>query len=223
MSQIAENLKSVLSEIPQGVQLVAVSKFHPAEHLMQAYQAGARIFGESRVQELCEKKDLLPDDIQWHFIGHLQPNKVKYIAPFVSLIHAVDTPKLLKEIDKQGRKCGRRIPCLLQLHVAKEETKFGFTVDELFDFLETDEWREYDGAQIVGIMCMATNTDDENQIESEFETAAEVFCQVKNDFFRQDDDFCIRSWGMSDDFPIALRHGSTHVRIGTRIFGPREY
>ena len=158
---IKDEIKTITQELPEGVRLVAVSKYHPKEAIMEAYEAGQRIFGESHVQELMHKHEQLPTDIEWHCIGHLQTNKVKYLAPFVALIHAVGSPRLLAEIDKQGTKCHRRIPCLLQLHVAQEETKFGLTTDQAEALLESGEWADAQGVEIRGIMCMATNTDNE--------------------------------------------------------------
>ncbi len=223
MNEIGLRWQETRAQLPQNVQLVAVSKFHPAESLQKAYDAGCRVFGESRVQELCAKRELLPTDIAWHFIGHLQPNKVKYIAPFVSLVHAVDTPKLLAEISKRGEQNDRSIPCLLQVHVAREETKFGFSPDELTDFLSLGAWRELRGADIQGLMCMASNTDDMEQVATEFKLVCQLFNNVKQSFFSDKDTFCLRSYGMSHDWPVAVKHGSNMVRIGTRIFGEREY
>jgi len=237
MSSISENLASIREEIfPQGGDwkgtLVAVSKFHPEEAILEAYEAGQRVFGESHVQELERKHASLPADIEWHFIGHLQTNKVKYIAPYVALIHAVDTPRLLAEISKQGIRCHRRIPCLLQLHVAQEQTKFGFSVDEADEFLKSGEWQSMTGAELRGIMCMATFTDDEDQIAREFEVARQFFLHARDTYFPTTTNkeggesvptFSICSWGMSDDYPIAIRHGSTMVRIGSKIFGQRQY
>lgn len=221
---IKDEIKTITQELPEGVRLVAVSKYHPEEAIMEAYEAGQRIFGESHVQELMHKHEQLPADIEWHFIGHLQTNKVKYLAPFVALIHAVDSPRLLAEIDKQGTKCHRRIPCLLQLHVAQEETKFGLTTDQAEALLESGEWADAQGVEIRGIMCMATNTDDEEQIAREFETARQFFLHARATYFKgREQQFCECSWGMSDDYPIALRHGSTLVRIGSKIFGQRQY
>ena len=177
---IKANLQKILDTLKPDVHLVAVSKFHPVEALQEAYSAGQRVFGESHVQELMAKQEVLPKDIEWHFIGHLQTNKVKYMAPFISLIHAVDTMKLLKEIDKQAQKCGRVIDVLLQVHVAKEETKFGFSPEELEQMLIDGEWRPYDHVRIVGLMAMATNTDDEVQIADEFETVHSLF-ETDND------------------------------------------
>ncbi len=218
MGHIAKKLTEIRATLPPSTALVAVSKYHPIEAVAEAYAAGQRIFGESRAQEIREKAEALPKDIEWHFIGHLQPNKVKYIAPFISLIHAVDTPKLLAEINRQAEKHGKVIPCLLQLHVAAEETKYGFTPDEAWQFLESGEWRKSPNAQISGVMCMATNTDDEVRIRADFHTAHEFFLCAKSAFFASAPHFNQCSWGMSDDYPIAIAEGSTLVRIGSKIF-----
>ena len=222
MTTIQENLTELLTELNgTNVRLVAVSKYHPIPMLQEAYDAGQRIFGESHVQELDEKEKVLPKDIEWHFIGHLQTNKVKYIAPYVSLIHAVDTLKLLKEIDKQAEKAGRTIDCLLQVHVAKEETKFGFLPDELREMREGSDWKELKNVRIRGLMCMATNTDDENQIHREFHEVKELFDELKNRHFQNDSAFTELSMGMSEDYKIAIAEGSTMIRVGSRIFGRR--
>lgn len=227
MSSIQSEIRHISASLPEGVRLVAVSKYHPEEAIMEAYEAGQRIFGESHVQELQRKHEALPADIEWHFIGHLQTNKVKYLAPYVSLIHAVDSPRLLAEISRQGLRCGRRIPCLLQLHVAQEETKFGFSPQEAEDFLRSGSWREMQGAELRGVMCMASNVDDERQIAREFEVAHQFFTRARDTYFINSTEeravFCECSWGMSDDYPIALHHGSTLVRIGSKIFGQRQY
>lgn len=220
---LSEKINNIQKTLPAGVRLVAVSKYHPASLIQEAYDAGQRIFGESHVQELVAKHDALPKDIEWHFIGHLQTNKVKYIAPFVSLIHAVDSERLLIEIDKQAKRCGRTIPVLLQVHVAKETTKFGFTPDELLYFMENGDWRQYTNIRFSGIMCMATNTDDEALIASEFEQAKTLFHRIKEKYFSDSDTFNECSWGMSGDYPIAIEHGSTLIRIGSMIFGERTY
>ncbi|MCH5176083.1 MAG: YggS family pyridoxal phosphate-dependent enzyme [Prevotellaceae bacterium] len=220
---VAENLNCVKATLKEGVELVAVSKYHPVEELQEAYDAGQRTFGESHVQEMVAKHEVLPQDIRWHFIGHLQTNKVKYMASFVSLIHSVDSLKLMKEIDKQARKVGRRIDVLLQLHVAKEETKFGFSPDEVLAMLDGEEWRAMQGIRIVGLMAMATNTDDEGQIASEFGAVKGLFDVVKSRFFAEEPSFKEISMGMSGDYMVAQEHGSTLVRIGSMIFGDRDY
>ena len=217
------NLQAVKEQMRPGVALVAVSKFHPAPLIKEAYRQGQRIFGESRVQELQAKHEALPADIEWHFIGHLQPNKVKYIAPYISLIHAVDSERLLSEIEKQGAKYQRVIPCLLELHLAEEETKYGFTPEACSEMLERGAWRELKHVQIAGLMCMATQTDDEAQVRREFHTALTLWQEYKQKYFAHDDAFKHRSWGMSHDYHIAMDEGATLVRIGTAIFGEREY
>lgn len=223
MSHIQDEIRSITDGLPQGVRLVAVSKFHPESSIEEAYAAGQRIFGESHVQELREKQEHLPKDIEWHFIGHLQSNKVKYIAPYISLIHAVDSIKLLEEIDRQAQKAGRVIPCLLQLHVAREETKFGFSPDECRETAASGEWRKLKHVQICGLMCMASNTDDMEQVRVEFRQAYDLYKELKAGPFADVPYFKERSWGMSHDYPIALEEGSTLVRIGSKIFGERTY
>lgn len=219
--------KEIISEIkqtlPPYVSLVAVSKFHPASMIEDAYAGGHRLFGENHVQELQQKHEVLPKDIEWHFIGHLQTNKVKYIAGYVHLIHAVDTHKLLVEINKQAQKHDRVINCLLQLHVAQEETKFGFSPAELLDYVQSGEWRLLQHVHICGLMCMASNVDDEAQIAREFQTAYNIFKELKENYFSDDEMFQIRSWGMSEDYPIAIQYGSNMIRVGSKIFGPRVY
>ena len=217
------HLNEVRATVKQGVELVAVSKFHPAALLKEAYDQGQRIFGESRVQELQAKHEALPADIQWHFIGHLQPNKVKYIAPYISLIHAVDSYKLLAEINKQAAKHDRVIPCLLELHIAQEESKYGFTPEACTALLEDGAWRALKNVQIAGLMCMASNTPDMVQVRSEFHQARVYFEELKQRFFADDPHFCERSWGMSHDYDVAMDEGATLVRVGTAIFGEREY
>ena len=234
----SKRINEIKQTLPDGVKLVAVSKYHPASMIQEAYDGGQRIFGESHVQELVAKYEALPKDIEWHFIGHLQTNKVKYIAPFVSLIHAVDSEHLIKEIDKQAKRCERIIPVLLEVHVAKEETKYGFAPDELLRIMQSGAWQQYTNVRICGLMCMATNTDDEALIASEFEQAHQLFQRIGqfHDFTisrfhdlivqssnRQIVKWEVCSWGMSDDYPIAVQHGSTMVRIGSLIFGEREY
>lgn len=217
------NLSEVRASIPEGVKLVAVSKFHPAESIEAAYSEGQRIFGESHVQELSRKVASLPGDIRWHFIGHLQTNKVKYIAPYISMIEAVDSLKLLKEIDRQAARHGRVIDVLLELHVAEEATKYGFTTDACRQMLEEGEWRGLANVRICGLMTMASFVDDEEQIRSEFMVASRFFDEVKARYFADSYAFCERSWGMSDDYRIAIGCSSTMVRVGTKIFGPRVY
>ena len=218
---IKETIQAINSQLPPQTRLVAVSKYHPAEAIMEAYEAGQRIFGESHVQELQRKATELPQDIEWHFIGHLQTNKVKYIAPYVSLIHAVDSERLLVEIDKQGSRIGRKIPCLLQLHIAREETKFGFSIEELLNLLDSGAHLAYNSVIISGLMCMASNVDDEEQIAAEFVRAHALFLTLKDRYFKHNTDFAECSWGMSDDYHLAVAHGSTLVRIGSKIFGSR--
>lgn len=220
---VAKNLHDVLGNLPEGVRLVAVSKFHPNEYLQAAYDEGQRIFGESHEQELKLKQEALPKDIKWHFIGHLQTNKVKYIAPYIDMVEAVDSLKLLKEINKQAAKHDRVIKVLLELHIAQEATKYGLTPDACRQLLAEGEWRELQNVQICGIMMMASNTDDEQQIRKEFMEAADFFDEVKAEYFADDDAFCERSWGMSHDYKIAVECRSTMVRVGTTIFGPRVY
>ena len=220
---IQENIREILATLPTGVRLVAVSKFHPVEALQKAYDGGQRIFGESKVQEMTAKHEQLPADIEWHFIGHLQTNKVKYIAPYVSLIHGVDSYKLLLEINRQGQRVGRTIPCLLQLHVAQEETKFGFSLDECQQLLEEGEWRTLPYVNIRGLMGMASNTDNMVQVRQEFATLGKFFSQVREKYFSDRPEFRELSMGMSDDYPIAIEEGSTLVRVGSRIFGQRVY
>ena len=221
MSSISKNLKKVLSTLPDDVRLVAVSKYHPAESILEAYNEGQRVFGESHVQELQVKHETLPDDIQWHFIGHLQTNKVKYIAPYVSMIEAVDSLRLLQEIERQAAKCGRVVDVLLELHIAEEETKYGLTIDDCRQLLEEGEWRQMEHVRICGLMMMASYVEDNDQIAREMSMAADFFDEVKERFFADADYFCERSWGMSHDYLIACRCRSTMVRIGTTIFGER--
>lgn len=223
MYDVKTKLKEVLTTLPADVTLAAVSKFHPKEYLMAAYEEGQRVFAESQVQELRQKQSELPDDIEWHFIGHLQTNKVKYIAPYISLIHSVDSLRLLKEIDRQAERCDRTIDVLLELHVAQEETKSGMTASEMRDLLSSDEFRNLNHVAVRGLMTMASFVDDEEQIRKEFMQAKDVFNELKRDFFANEDSFSIRSYGMSGDYQIAMECGSNMVRIGTTIFGPRVY
>lgn len=223
MSHIQEEIQAIKAGLPEGVRLVAVSKFHPIEALQDAYDGGQRIFGESKVQEMTLKYEALPKNIEWHFIGHLQTNKIKYMAPYVALIHGVDSYKLLAEINKQAAKAGRVIPCLLQIHIAQEETKFGFSTEECRAMLEEGQWRQLDHVQIAGVMGMATNTEDETQIRREFSTLSAFFQEIKEAYFKEVSSFKEISMGMSDDYPLAIEEGSTLIRIGSRIFGARNY
>ena len=223
MTEVQQNLAKIREQLPANVQLVAVSKFHPTEMIQQCYEQGQRIFGESHEQELRIKVPTLPKDIEWHFIGHLQTNKVKYIAPYISLIHAVDSFKLMKEIDKQAAHNNRIIRILLELHIAEEATKFGFSLADCRTLLEKGEWKDLKNIQICGLMCMASNTDNTEQVRKDFETARIFFEEIKEKYFPNDEAFCERSWGMTHDFQIAVNEGSTMVRIGTAIFGERQY
>lgn len=223
MTPIQSNLTEVLHSLNPGVTLVGVSKYHPVEDLQQAYDAGLRDFGENIVQELRTKQPQLPADIRWHFIGHLQTNKVKYIAPYVSLIQSVDSLKLLTEINRQASLHNRTIDYLLQIHVAQEETKFGFLPSECDEMIKSESWRSLHNVRLRGVMCMATNTDDEQRILSDFERAYQFFTHLKQEYFSNNPEFNIRSYGMSDDYPLAIAQHSNMVRIGTRIFGPRQY
>ena len=223
MYDVANNLHKVLGTLPDGVKLVAISKFHPNEYIEAAYQEGQRLFGESQVQELSHKVDTLPKDIEWHFIGHLQTNKVKYIAPYISMIEAVDSLKLLKEIDKQAAKHNRIINVLLELHIAEEESKYGFSPDACRELLANGEWKELKNVHISGLMMMASNVDDREQIKREMTLAADLFDELKEKYFADDSAFKERSWGMSHDYDIAVECRSTMVRVGTAIFGPRVY
>lgn len=217
---IKERLNRILSTLPKGVQLVAVSKFHPAERLQEAYDAGQRIFGESRPQEMVAKYDVLPKDIEWHMIGHLQTNKVKYIAPFVTMISSVDSDRLIEEIEKQAAKNNRTIDILLEVHVAQEETKSGWSEEELRAYLASGILNNMAHVRVRGVMTIASNTDDESVVRRDFETIRRIFNELKPQFGEAFDTLSI---GMSDDYPIALEYDSTMVRIGTAIFGQREY
>ena len=220
---VAGNLKKVLADLPEGVRLVAISKFHPKEYIEAAYNVGQRVFGESHEQEIKEKVEQLPKDIEWHFIGHLQTNKVKYIAPYISMIEAVDSMKLMKEINKQAAKNNRVIDILLELHIAEEESKYGFTLDACREMLQAGEWRELHNVRICGVMMMASNVPDEAQIRKEMTRAWDFFNELKRDYFADAPWFKERSWGMSHDYKIAVECHSTMVRVGTAIFGPRVY
>jgi len=218
---ISQNIDKILESIPENVKLVAVSKTKPKEDIFEAYEGGYKVFGENKPQELKQKFEDLPKDIEWHFIGHLQTNKVKYIAGFVHLIHAVDSMKLLKEINKQAIKNERVINCLLQFHIAQEESKFGYSLQEAKDMLESEEFRTLTGINIVGVMGMATFTDNQEQVRSEFKQLKSNFETLKSDFFNDKKDFTEISMGMSGDYQLAIEEGSTLVRVGSSIFGTR--
>ncbi len=220
---IQQNIQELRKHIPSNVRLVCVSKFHPNEAVMEAYDCGERVFGESKVQELCGKYETLPKDISWHYIGHLQTNKIKLLVPFVDLIHGVDSYKVLEEINKHALKAGKVVNCLLQVHIATEETKFGFSPEELMETLSDGKWRDLSGIRICGFMGMATYTDNRNQVSAEFHTLKDLFDRVKLQYFNDVDSFKELSMGMSDDFELAIEEGSTLVRIGSSIFGNRNY
>ena len=220
---IAENITQIKAQLPEGVSLVAVSKYHPVKQLQEAYAAGQRIFGESHAQELVAKAPLMPDDVQWHFIGHLQRNKVRQIMPIVSLIHSVDSIRLLSTIDKEAARIGRTVDVLLQLHVAQEEAKSGFAVEELIQLAENGEFQPFKHVRYRGLMAMATFTSDTALIASEFARVASTYATLLEKQIFPGADFNQLSMGMSDDWHIAVEHGATLVRIGTQIFGPRQY
>lgn len=219
---IAANLKKIKEELGEAT-LVAVSKTKPKEDIQAAYDAGQRVFGENKAREMEGKAEALPDDIQWHMIGHLQSNKVKYIAPFVNLIHSVDKLKLLKEINKRAKQNERVIDVLLQIHIAKEESKFGMDEGEVRELLQSDTYKQFENIRVVGLMGMATLTEHQDQIKSEFNYLNSLFQQIKDDYFSDKESFKVLSMGMSGDYKIALSCGSTMVRIGSAIFGEREY
>ena len=220
---IKENLNKVRATIPNDVTLIAVSKTKPVTDLQEAYDAGQRIFGENKALEMRDKHQELPKDIQWHFIGHLQTNKIKYIAPFVSLIHSIDSISLLEAVNKEAVKNNRVIDCLLQFHIAKEETKFGLDIEEAEEMLKSDSYKNLNNINIIGVMGMATFTDDVNQIRNEFKSLKNIFNILKERYFQDKESFKEISMGMSDDYPIAIEEGATMVRVGSKIFGARNY
>lgn len=218
-----EKYNEIFGQLPAGVRLIAVSKTKPAEDIQTLYDQGQRVFGENKAQEMKAKHEALPKDIQWHFIGHLQTNKIKYIAPFVTLIHSIDSAELLGEVNRYAEKNGRIIPCLLQFHIAAECTKFGFLPEECMQMLESAQFREWKNVRICGVMGMATFTDDTEQVRREFRDLKSIFDMLKQRYFQNDDAFKERSMGMSEDYRIAIEEGSTLVRIGSAIFGARNY
>lgn len=222
MSNIAENITSLKLQIPPSVKLVAVSKTRSPQEILEAYYTGHRIFGENRVQELLSKKPFLPDDIEWHLIGHLQTNKVKYIVPFIDMIQSVDSFRLLKVINEEALKINRTVNCLLQIHIAEEETKFGFSWNELEQMLKNEQISELKHVNICGVMGMATFTEDTERIRKEFRYLSGCFKELKKTIFRNNTQFREISMGMSGDYMIAVEEGSTIVRIGTLIFGERN-
>lgn len=220
---IQENLNKIRNTIPSNVTLVAVSKTKPVTDLQEAYDAGQRIFGENKALEMRDKHQQLPKDIQWHFIGHLQTNKIKYIAPFVTLIHSIDSASLLEAVNKEAAKNNRIIDCLLQFHIAQEETKFGLDMKEATTLLESESFKNLKNINICGVMGMATFTDDNEQIRNEFKTLKNIFNTLKDSYFKDNETFKEISMGMSDDYPIAIEEGATLVRVGSKIFGVRNY
>lgn len=220
---IKENINKVRATVPNDVTLIAVSKTKPVTDLQEAYDAGQRIFGENKALEMRDKHQELSKDIQWHFIGHLQTNKIKYIAPFVSLIHSIDSISLLEAVNKEAVKNNRVIDCLLQFHIAKEETKFGLDIEEAEEILKSDSYKNLNNINIIGVMGMATFTDDVNQIRNEFKSLKNIFNILKERYFQDKESFKEISMGMSDDYPIAIEEGATMVRVGSKIFGARNY
>lgn len=223
MTRVSDTIKAIKNDLPINVSLVAVSKFHPIEAIQEAYNAGQRIFGESRMQEIDKKHSALPENIEWHFIGHLQTNKVKYIVPYIHTVQSLDSWKLMSEIEKQASRLEKRIRCLLEVHIAEEDAKYGFSFDECRHFLEEGLWRDCKYAYLGGVMGMATNTDDEKTIKKEFHSLKTFFEEIKEKHFSDKSDFSEISMGMSDDYKIAIEEGSTMIRIGSTIFGNREY
>ena len=216
-----EKYREIKRTLPASVRLIAVSKFKPASDIQQLYDEGQRLFGENKAQEMKAKHEVLPKDIQWHFIGHLQTNKIKYIAPFVTMIHSIDSEPLLQEVDKQAVKNNRVIPCLLQFHIAKEDTKFGFSLGECETMLQGDVFKSLQHVKICGVMGMATFTENMDQVRREFQKLHNIFNTLKEKYFQNNPDFKEISMGMTDDYPIAIEEGSTMIRVGSAIFGPR--
>ncbi len=218
-----ERYHEIKKSLPEQVQLIAVSKFKPAEDILTLYKEGQRAFGENKAQEMKAKHEILPKDIQWHFIGHLQTNKIKYIAPYVSIIHSIDSEDLLCEVNKQALKNDRVIPCLLQFHIAEEDTKFGFSLEECEKMLHGERFKSLKNVKICGVMGMGTFTEDMDQVRREFQQLHQIMTTLKQNYFSGNEDFKEISMGMTDDYPIAVEEGSTMVRIGSAIFGARNY
>jgi pyridoxal phosphate enzyme (YggS family) len=218
---IEKNIAEIKKSLPDGVKLVAVSKTRSPQIILQAYDAGHKIFGENKAQELIQKQEVLPKDIEWHFIGHLQTNKAKYLVPFVSMIHSIDSFKILKTVNKEAKKNNRIIPCLLQFHIAQESTKFGLSEEEAYEILDSEEYKTLKNISIAGVMGMATFTDDKLQVRHEFRFLKKIFDKLKKEYFPRKKAFKEISMGMSDDYEIAVEEGSTIVRIGSKIFGAR--
>ncbi len=220
---IKENLEKIKATLPKSVALVAVSKTKPVSDIQEAYDAGHRTFGENYPQEMRDKHEMLPQDIQWHFIGHLQTNKIKYIIPFVTLIHSIDTANLLEAVNKEAKKHNRVVDCLLQFHIAQEETKFGLDMDEARQLLDSEAFKQMENVRICGVMGMATFTDDEVEVRKEFKHLKDIFDALKTEYFADQPQFKEISMGMSEDYPIAVEEGATMVRVGSKIFGARNY
>lgn len=223
MEFVSDRIKKIKKDLPTEVKLVAVSKFHPIEAIQEAYDAGQRVFGESRMQEIDKKHSALPQDIEWHFIGHLQTNKVKSIIPYIHTVQSLDSWKLMDEIEKHASRVKKRICCLLEVHIAEEDAKYGFSFDKCKQFLEEGLWRNCNYAYLGGVMGMATNTDKHDKIKNEFRSLKIFFDEIKEKYFSEDNNFCEISMGMSDDYELAIEEGSTMIRIGSSIFGYREY
>lgn len=219
---IGERIIDIKNKIPEFVKLVAVSKTKSNEEILEAYNAGQRIFGENKIQDLCKKYEELPKDIKWHFIGHPQSNKVKFIAPFISLIHGVDSLKLLKIINKEAKKDERKVACLLQFHIAEEATKFGLNLAEAKEILNSPDFKDLENIEIAGVMGMATYTDSLEQVKKEFHSLKDIFSLLKNDYFSESESFTEISMGMSGDYELAIEEGSTMIRVGSSIFGARN-
>lgn len=221
MSQVADKINKLLNEIPPHVKLIPISKTKPENTILEAYNSGFKIFGENKVQELARKHESLPGDIEWHMVGHLQSNKVKYLAPFIHLLHGIDSFKLLKVVNKEGEKIGRVINVLLQLHIATEETKFGLSEEEVFQIFDSEEFKLLENVKVIGVMGMATYTSDEGLIRKEFKGLSRFYEKIKSEYFIDNKDFKEISMGMSSDYKIAIEEGSTMIRIGSLIFGSR--